>query len=335
MRIDGERLAANLERELQAVYAVYGEEPLLVLEAADAIRAAARRRGFDEREVLTVLTGFNWNELAHAGASLSLFGSRKLIDLRLPSGKPGRDGSAALQEYCVRRPPDTLLLITLGEVEWREEKAAWLNAVATAGVVVKTMPPTLAELPAWISARLARQKQSTTGEGLRFIAEHVEGNLLAAHQEVVKLAVLYPPGALDPEQLRQALHDVARYDLDTLREAMLTGNVARLARALDGLQQEGEAPPLVLWAMSEEVRALVQIHRGLAAGQALDAMFESARVWGPRRAQFEHALRRTDGKRAQAALTQAATIDRMVKGLLAGDVWNEFRRLGLRIAAPR
>ncbi|MBE2260689.1 MAG: DNA polymerase III subunit delta [Rhodobacteraceae bacterium] len=332
MQLKGDQLAAHLERELKAVYLVYGEEPLLVIEAADAIRAAARRRGFDEREVLAALAGFNWNDLHHAAGSMSLFGGRKLIDLRVPTGKPGRDGSAALQAYCARPAPDSLLLVSMPEVDWRDEKAAWMTSLAAAGAVVKLVPPGLAELPAWLAGRLGRQQQSADAASLRFIAERVEGNLLAAHQEILKLGALYPSGPLKPEQIRDAVLNVARYDLDGLREAMLAGDVVRLTRTLDGLQQEGEAPPLVLWAMTEEVRTLAQLNSGLEARQPLDVLLREARVWGVRQAPVRRALQRVDGRRARAALAQAARIDRMIKGLAAGDVWNEFRRLGLDIA---
>jgi DNA polymerase-3 subunit delta len=332
MQLKGEHLAAQLQRELKPVYLVYGDEPLLVIEAADAIRAAARQAGFDEREVLVAGSAFNWNDLYHAAGSMSLFGGRKLIDLRLPAGKPGRDGGAALQAYCARPSPDALLLVTMTGADWREEKAAWVGAVAAAGAVVKLIPPGLAELPAWLAARLARQQQSADAAGLRFIAERVEGNLLAAHQEILKLEILYPSGALRLEQIREAVLNVARYDLDGLREAMLAGDVLRLTRTIDGLQQEGEAPPLVLWAMTEEVRALAQINAGLEARQPLPELLKEARVWGARQGQIRKALQRVNGGRARAALTQAARIDRMIKGLASGDVWDEFLRLGLKIA---
>ena len=332
MLLKGEQLAAHLERALEPVYLVYGDEPLLVIEAADAIRAAARRQGFDERAVLTASSGFNWNDLHHAGGNLSLFGGRQLIDLRLPGGKPGRDGSAALQEYCARVSRDTLLLVTASGIDWREEKAAWIATLASAGVVVKLITPQLAELPAWIAGRLRRQQQSAGSDGLRFIAERVEGNLLAAHQEILKLGMLYPLGELKLEQIREAVLNVARYDLDSLREAMLAGDVARLARVIAGLQQEGEAPLLVLWAMSEEVRALALVSTGLGARQALAPLLREARVWGPRQELFKRALQRIDGERAQAALAEAARIDRMIKGLASGDVWDAFLRLGLQIA---
>ncbi len=333
MQLKGEQLAAHLERELKPVYVVYGDEPLLVIEAADAIRAAARRQGFDEREVLTALSGFSWTQLTQAAGNMSLFGGRKLIDLRIPTGKPGRDGNAAIQDYCARPSPDALLLVTLPGLDWKEEKAAWLTALADAGAALKLVPPNLAELPAWIAGRLRRQQQSADPEGLRFIAERVEGNLLAAHQEIQKLGLLHPPGALDLQQIRDAVLNVARYDIDGLREALLVGDVARLTRTLDGLRQEGEAAPLVLWAMTEEVRAVAQIKRGQQEGQPLDVLLRDARVWGPRLALMKRAVQRVAAGRAGAALAHAAGIDKMIKGAASGDVWNELLRLGMRLAA--
>ena len=333
MQLKGEQLAAHLERDLKPVYVVYGDEPLLVIEAADAIRATARRQGFDEREVLTALSGFNWTQLTQAAGNMSLFGGRKLIDLRIPTGKPGRDGSAAIQDYCAHPSPDALLLVTLPGLDWKEEKAAWLTALADAGAALKLVPPNLAELPAWIAGRLRRQQQSADAEGLRFIAERVEGNLLAAHQEIQKLGLLHPPGALDLQQIRDAVLNVARYDIDGLREALLVGDVARLTRTLDGLRQEGEAAPLVLWAMTEEVRAVAQIKRGQQEGQPLDALLRDARVWGPRLALMKRAVQRVAAGRASAALAHAAGIDKMIKGAASGDVWNELLRLGMRLAA--
>jgi DNA polymerase-3 subunit delta len=333
MQLKGEQLAAHLERELKPVYVVYGDDPLLVIEAADAIRAAARRRGFDERKVLTGLAGFNWVELHHAAGNMSLFGGRTLIDLRIPTGKPGREGSAAIQDYCARQSPDALLLVTLPGLEWTEEKAAWLKALAEAGVAVKLIPPNLAELPAWIAGRLQRQQQSADREGLRFIAERVEGNLLAAHQEILKLGLLFPVGNISLQQIQESVLNVARYDLDGLREALLLGDVARLTRTLDGLQQEGEPSPLILWAMTEEVRALAQVRVGMAGGQPVDLLLKDARVWGPRQSLFKRALQRISSKQANLALRHAARIDAMIKGAAgAGDVWDEFLRLGLAIS---
>ena len=335
MLLKSEQLAAHLERELRPLYVVYGDEPLLVSEAADAIRARARQNGYSEREVLTVLLHFNWGQLLAASGNLSLFGDRKLIDLRIPSGKPGKEGGAALQEWCKNLSPDNLLLVTLPELDWREEKAVWFTTLVNAGVALKLMAPPLAELPGWIAGRLRRQQQSAELDALKFIAERVEGNLLAAHQEIQKLGLLYPAGKLTLEQVRDAVLDVARYDIDGLREALLAGDAARLARLLDGLMHEGEPPPLVLWAIGEEIRTLAAIRTGLDRSRPLDQLFRETRVWGARQNLVKKALQRLSTAALEAALQDAERIDRMNKGLLPGRVWDEFLRLGLRLAAPR
>ncbi len=332
MLLKGEQLPGHLERELRPLYVLYGDEPLLVLEAADAIRAKARAQGYTEREVLTVLPGFDWGQLLAAGGNLSLFGDRKLIDLRIPGGKPGREGGAALQAWCGNLSPDTMLLVTLPELDWKEEKAAWFTALTQAGVAIKLMAPPLPELPGWIAGRLRRQQQSADAEALRFIADRVEGNLLAAHQEIQKLGLLYPAGALSLEQVRDAVLNVARYDIDSLREALVAGDVARLTRTLEGLRQEGEAPPLVLWAMSEEIRALATLRAGLDAGRPLDMAMREAKIWGPRQAAIRKALPRFSSATLAGALRHAARIDLLAKGIGRGDVWDEFLRLGLSLA---
>ncbi len=333
MLLKGEQLAAHLERELRPLYVLYGDEPLLVIEAADTIRARARMAGYNEREILTVLPHFDWNQLLAAGGNLSLFGDRKLIDLRIPTGKPGKEGGAALQDWCRSLSSDSLLLVTLPELDWREEKAAWFTALANAGVVLKLMAPPLAELPGWIAGRLRRQQQSADVDSLKFIADRVEGNLLAAHQEIQKLGLLYPAGALSPAQIREAVLNVARYDIDGLREALLAGDLTRLCRTLDGLMHEGEAPPLVLWAMSEEIRTLTLIRSGLDRGRPLEMLLKEARVWGPRGNAVKKALQRLSTATLEAALQQAGRIDRLVKGIGQGNIWEEFLRLGLSLGA--
>jgi DNA polymerase-3 subunit delta len=335
MLLKGEQLAAHLERELRPLYVLYGDEPLLVLEAADAIRAKSRQQGYSEREVLTVLPQFDWGALLAAGGNMSLFGDKKLIDLRIPTGKPGKEGSAALQQWCQHLSADNLLLITLPELDWREEKAVWFTALVNAGVAIKLNAPPLAELPGWLSGRLRRQQQGAELEGLKFIAERVEGNLLAAHQEIQKLGLLYPPGQLSTAQIREAVLNVARYDIEGLREALLAGDIARLTRTLDGLMQEGEAPPLVLWAMSEEIRALTIIRTGMDAGRPVDQLLKDAKVWGPRANPVKKALQRLSTATLEGALRHAGQIDRLVKGIGQGNVWEEFLRLGLRLGASR
>jgi len=335
MLLKGEQLAAHLERELRPLYVLYGDEPLLVLEAADVIRAKARQRGYGEREVMTVLPQFDWGQLLAAGGNMSLFGDKKLIDLRIPTGKPGKEGGAALQQWCQHLSPDTMLLITLPELDWREEKAVWFTALVNAGVAIKLMAPPLAELPGWIAGRLRRQQQGADLDSLKFIAERVEGNLLAAHQEIQKLGLLYPTGQLTPTQVREAVLNVARYDIDGLREALLAGDLARLKRTLDGLMQEGEAPPLVLWAMSEEIRALTTIRIGMDAGKPVDILLKDAKVWGPRANPVKKALQRLSTAALEAALQHAGRIDKLAKGIGQGNIWEEFLHLGLRLSAKK
>ena len=338
MQIRPEQLARHLEQELKPLYVVYGDAPLLVLEATDSIRQAARRQGFDERESLTVLPRFDWQELTMAAGSLSLFGGKKIVDLSIPTAKPGREGGAALQAFCQRLanspqgPVDLLTIITLPDIGWQEAKSAWFTALVQTGVAIKLSAPGLAELPDWLAARLHKQQQSADPEGLRFIAERVEGNLLAAHQEIQKLALLYPQGALSLEQIRQAVHNVARYDIDGLREALLSGDAGRLMRTLHGLEQEGEAAVLVLWAFSEEIRTLTAISRKQGKAAPSDALFKEMKVWGPRQALMRRALQRLSFPMLVAQLRHAAQIDRLIKGIGKGNVWEEFARLGLAMS---
>ena len=258
-----------------------------------------------------------------------------MIDLRIPAGKPGKEGGAALQEWCRNLSPDNLLLITLPELDWREEKAVWFTTLVNAGVTLKLNAPPLAELPGWIAGRLRRQQQSADLDSLKFIAERVEGNLLAAHQEIQKLGLLYPAGALSLAQVREAVLNVARYDIDSLREALLAGDIARLTRTLDGLMHEGEAPPLVLWAMSEEIRALAMLRAGLDRGRQLETLLKEAKVWGPRLNPVKKALQRLSTATLEAALQHAGKIDRLAKGVGQGDIWVEFLRLGVSLSAQK
>src|SRR5690606_2118242 len=266
-----DQLSAHLERPLAPLYVLFGDEPLLVIEAADSIRSAARSQGFDERETLVVGQGFRWDQLTLAAGNLSLFGGRKLIDLRIPTGKPGRDGGDALQRYVAALDNNTITLITLPELDWATRKTAWFKTLADAGVVMELNAPPRERLPTWIAQRLSRQEQRAPADAPDFIAEHVEGNLLAAHQEILKLGLLHPPGELTLEAVREAVLSVARYDIDALREAMLEGDPARCVRLVEALRAEGAAPPLVLWALATEIRTLAALAAARDAGQPLAA----------------------------------------------------------------
>jgi DNA polymerase-3 subunit delta len=336
MQLRLEALDGHLAKNLAQLYVIASDEHLLALEAADRIRKAARAQGYTERDVLSVERTFKWGELLAANQALSLFGDKKLIELRIPTGKPGKDGSAALQAYAKDLSPDNLTLITLPKLDWQTAKASWVTALQQAAVYIDIPNIERAQLPAWIGNRLASQGQSAERQSLDFIADRVEGNLLAAHQEIQKLGLLHEPGKLTFEQVHDAVLNVARYDVFKLSEAMLTGDTARLVRMLEGLKGEGEALPLVLWAVAEEIRTLLKLKSGVSQGRPLNALLKEYRIWGPRERMMEPALRRVSLATLEAALQQAAQVDRMVKGLrakqFAGDAWDAMLQLALRVA---
>lgn len=332
-RVSPAQFETRLARELTPLYVLYGDEPLLVIEAADAVRTRARAAGYAEREVLVAGGGFKWANLDQAAANMSLFGGDKLIDLRIPNGKPGKEGAAALSAYSRRTTPGVVTLITLPELDWATVKTAWFAALEENGLMVEFNAPGLAQLPAWIAGRLARQKQSATSEALDFIAAHVEGNLLAAHQEIVKLSLLHGPGELDLCAVQDAVLDVARYDVEHYRAALLAGNPARLARLTGALRAEAVAAPLLLWIVASETRTLLQARNAVDAGRSVDEALKAARVFGARQAEYRAALARLSAPVLRLALMHAARIDRIVKGVAEGDLWDEFLQIGLRLCS--
>jgi DNA polymerase-3 subunit delta len=333
MRITSEQLQQHLTRDIKPLYAVFGDEPLLALEATDRIRARARTEGYGEREILNVDSGFKWKELAFAGSTQSLFASRKLLELRIPTGKPGAEGSEALQAYCETLPQDVVTLVCLPNVDWRAQKSGWFAALDRAGIMVEAKVVPRKQLPQWLSGRLKAQDQEADEDTLDFIASRVEGNLMAAYQEVQKLALLFPAGRIAFAQVRDAVLDVARYDVFNLGEVMLQGSPLQLSRMLDGLQGEGTAPPLVLWAMAEEVRAIGKIVTGADSGKPVSMLLREARIWSPSHQNLmQQRLPRFSLAQVTEALRHAAAIDRMIKGLIRGDVWDELLQLGLRFA---
>ncbi len=334
LRIDA--LDTHLGKSLAQLYVISSDEHLLALEAADKIRRAARAQGFSERDVLTVERSFKWGELLAANQALSLFGDKKLIELRIPTGKPGKDGGAALQAYAKDLSPDNLTLITLPKLDWATQKAAWVASLQQAAVYIDIPTIERAALPGWIGTRLAAQGQSADRQGLDFIADRVEGNLLAAHQEIQKLGLLHEPGRLTFEQIHDAVLNVARYDVFKLSEAMLGGDTARLVRMLEGLKGEGEALPLVLWAVAEEIRTLLKLKAAMAQGRPLGVLLKEYRIWGPRERLMEPALRRISLAALDTALQEAAQVDKMIKGLrpkgFGGDAWDGLLQLALKVA---
>ena len=317
MQLRPEQLEGHLAKTLAAAYAIHGDEPLLALEAADAVRAAARKRGFTERQVFEPGRGFDWSEFAHATQSLSLFAEKKVLELRLPSGKPGTQGGEAIAAYCERPAEDLLLLISVPRLDRATQNSAWFGALGRAGVVVDIWPMERARLPRWIAERLARQRQSASPEVLEFLADRVEGNLLAAHQEVRKLALVAGEGPLALEAVQEAVSNVARYDPNDAAEALLAGDLGRYVRIIEGLRDEGEAPPFLLFAVSS----------------ALFALDRGERVFNRRlQTAVEAAAGRHAPERVKQALSQAAAIDRAIKGVGSGEPWEEFIKLGLKLA---
>lgn len=332
MQLRPAELAAHLNKgRLLPIYVVHGEEALVALEAAQAIRDAARQQGFAERQVLTVESGFKWAELADSGQAISLFAEQKLIELRVPNGKPGSEGGEALQSYAASAPSDNVLLVQLPKLDKPQLSSKWFTALENAGAVIACPAINRDALPGWIAERLQRQQQRLSSEAMEYLVARVEGNLLAAKQEIDKLSLLHPAGELSLDDLQAAVANVARYDVWGLGEALIAGDAGRLARMLAGLQGEGEAPVLVLWALADEVRALLKVGLGRANGANLQQLYRENRVWGDKQKRYPQALDRLKASQLKAALAHAAEIDRIIKGVGQGDAWEELLKLGMRL----
>src|SRR5512145_2320035 len=303
-------LLARVERgqPLPPVFVVASDEPLLALEAQDAIRAVARRQGYTEREVLQADGRFDWSRLTEAAGGLSLFADKRIVEVRLPGGKPGLAGAAALEAHATQSSGDggLLTIVALPKLDRRGKEARWVAALERAGVLVEIESIERARLPQWIGERLARQQQRAGAEALEFIAERVEGNLLAAHQEIAKLGLLHPPGELTLAQVTDSVLNVARYDVFELPLAMLGGDAARVRKTMAGLEAEGEAIPLVLWAISEELRTLMRVKAQVQAGRPFSMAARENRLWGPRERLAERLLPRLTIAALAAGLQRAA-----------------------------
>ena len=334
MRIDSEQLPQHLGRGLKPLYLVFGEELLLSIEAADRIRAKALEQGYGERRILTVESGFDWGELAMAGNSMSLFAPKRLLELRIPTGKPGRDGSEALQAFAGVLPEDTVTLISLPGLDRQTLSSKWFAALEAAGTAIHAAAVKGERLSQWLTARLGQHGLQADADTIAFLASRVEGNLMAAHQEVQKLALLFPAGALPLEDVQNAVLDVARYDVFEIGATLLRAERVRFVRMLEGLRAEGAAAPLVLWAIAEEARAMAKVRTAMDAGRPLAQALRDARVWGPRQDLMPAALRRLSLPQLIGALRRAAAIDRMIKGLASGDAWDALLQLGLSLMTP-
>jgi DNA polymerase-3 subunit delta len=337
------QLTQHLQKGLRPLYALHGDEPLLVQETADAIRAAARTQGYTERTVHTVQGAhFDWSEVLAAGGSLSLFADKQIVEIRIPSGKPGKEGSPAIQQLAeaAQGNDSTLTLVLLPRLDFQTKKGAWFGALEQYGVTIQLDPIERGVLPQWIAQRLSQQGQRVaSGEAgqrtLQFFADRVEGNLLAAHQEIQKLALLYPQGELSFDQVESAVLNVARYDVFKLSEAVLAGQVARVQRMLDGLKAEGEAEVLVHYTLAEDIRALKRVKDAMNAGRPLPVALREQRVWGIKERLFERVLPRLSSTALDNLLYAAHLVDGIVKGLKApgwpNDGWQALQRLAFTL----
>ena len=330
MRLTAEQFLERAPGKLAALYAIHGAEPLAALEAGDALRAEARAAGYIEREVFTTESGFDWSKLKSVGSELSLFATLRLLEIRMPTGKPGREGGPAIELFCQRLPDDTVTIIFLPEIDWQGRKSKWFTALESRAVMIEATTVDRARLPQWLKARLARQSQSADADALEWLADRVEGNLLAARQELRKLELLCPPGEISLAQLEDSVADVSRFNpfqlvsaiQDAARDEVGAGG-ARIQRMLDGLKAEGDAPPLILWIIANEIRSLARVRGITRSGYPPSP----AKMRG-----LERVARRHTPESLLALLLQAAEIDRMIKGLNASDPWDALAELARGLA---
>lgn len=332
MRLTQAQLETHLKQGLQAVYVLVGDEPLAQRECLDAIRAAARAQNYDERTSLTTERNFNWQQIQNFGQSISLFSSRRLLELNIPSGKPGVEGGKALQALANKALPDTTVVIILPALEREAKNSAWFTALETQAQTITLNEINATNLPKWIAGRLAQQGQHASTQTLEFLAHQVEGNLLAANQEVQKLGLLYPQGELSDATVRESVLNVSRYDAFQLGEAVLQGDAARTARILQGLQDEGENAVAVMSPLMWVLRPLVRIKQAETRGENVTSAMASARIYGDRQALVKRALARLSLRQLEAALQKLADIDKTAKGVLHGDAWLEISRLCFGLA---
>jgi DNA polymerase-3 subunit delta len=332
MRLKPEQLVGALQKNIGAVYLFHGDEPLQIGELADLVRQAAKKAGFLQREIFSTDTGFEWSEITIAAQSMSIFGDKKVLDVRVPTGLFGNDGAKTLISYCEKLPADTILLITCGKLNAAGMKTRWFEAVDKVAITIQVRPLEGDELLEWLFKRLQQRGLNTDREGLLLLAERIEGNLLAAAQEIEKLYVLYGCITLSKEQIFEVVADSSRYDVFKLVDTILMGNANRIFRVLAGLKSEGVAPPVVLWGLMREARTICKIKIELQEGKSKDIVFRNHQIWDKRVSLVEKTLRRLSPAKLLDILTLCAKADRQAKGQESGDVWETILAVCLLFA---
>ncbi len=335
MQLTTTQLKQHLTTTLAPMYVLTGDEPLGQSETLDSIRKAARQDGAEERVSFVVERSFNWQTIEQFGQALSLFASKRILEIAIPNGKPGVDGGKALAALADNPIPDTTTIVILPSLTWEAKKSVWYSKLQNAATVIELNDVAPTQLPQWIAKRLAFQNQTTDHASLAFMAHQVEGNLLAAHQEIQKLGLLYPEGEISAEEVNTAVLNVSRYDAFKLGEAVLGGDAERTSRILQGLQDEGEQPVSVMNPLIWVLRPLVRIKRAQANGDNINQAMTSARIFGERQQLTKLALSRLSLRHLEAALQKLCDIDRIAKGVMQGDAWLELSRLCFGLAKIR
>lgn len=330
MKIRPDQLKQQLEKALSPIYLISGDEPLQVMEAADQVRAKARELGYTERTVMDVDKDFDWGTLTVESNSLSLFAEQRILELRIPTGKPGKPGGAALAEYAARPAEDTVLIITAGKLDKTATNTKWYKSLDAVGVTLQCWPIDSAALPRWIENRCIMKGLRPTKDAVRLLVERVEGNLLAAAQEVEKLHLLVNTAELTAEQVTEAVVDCSRFNIFDLTDAALSGDISRTSHIINGLQSEGVEAVLALWALSREIRTLLAAAE--SSQQSADAALAKAGVWSKRLPVMKKALSRHNQLSLQQLLIMCGKTDRTIKGLEAGKAWDEMYQVCLFLA---
>lgn len=336
MRLKAEQLSSHLSHgPVAPIYLISGDEPLLVQEAVDTIRATAKTQGYTERELLHAEAGFDWNVVLTEANSLSLFSDKKILEIRIPNGKPGDKGSKTLQEYIANPSDDTLILIITPKLDANATRSKWVKSIEGCGVFMQLWPVTDNQLPQWISRRLQQAGIQASRQAVSILAERVEGNLLAAVQEIEKLKLLIPEGELDSDTMSTIVADSARFNVFSLVDKAMQGEAQSACRTLRGLREEGTEPTVILWALTRELRTLLKASDALAAGDHLDWVLKNLGVWEKRKPLIKNAIRRLSINQLRQMLKLAGGIDRAIKGMRTASPWDDLTTLILMLCGTQ